>query len=139
MKHELERARVTKDSYYRYHLLRLTEAKDEAIRAAQQAVRDAWATHAAEAKAASQTVFDTQRATLVDFIAGLRTAYGEKAGEDRTDLERAIGVRRTSLDAFLEDETARLEAALDQCRDTFKETLLNSYGEGGDGGQGGAG
>ena len=36
----------------------------------------------------------------------------------------------TSLDAFLDGETARLGAALDECRDDFKETLLNSYGHG---------
>ena len=58
---------------------------------------------------------------------------------DRTDLETAIGTRMTSLDAFLDAETARLGAALEECRDDFKETLLNSYGHGDYGDQGAAG
>jgi hypothetical protein len=43
MEHELKHAKWTKDSYYRYHLLRLIQAKDEDVRAALQEVREAWA------------------------------------------------------------------------------------------------
>jgi hypothetical protein len=41
--HELKHAQWTKDSYYRYYLIRLVAAKDEDVHAALQAARDAWA------------------------------------------------------------------------------------------------
>ena len=41
--YKLKEARWTKDSYYRYHLLRLVIAKDEAVEAAFQTVRGDWA------------------------------------------------------------------------------------------------
>ena len=72
MAHELKHAKWTKDSYYRYHLLRLIQAKDADVLAALQAVRDAWAANVAAEQTESATFRQEQREALVASTAVIR-------------------------------------------------------------------
>jgi hypothetical protein len=72
MAHELKHAKWTKDSYYRYHLIRLIQAKDEAVVAALQTVRDDWAAHVAAEHEESAIHRAEQRDALAAFTAVTR-------------------------------------------------------------------
>jgi len=72
MAHELKHAKWTKDSYYRYHLIRLIQAKDEDVVAALQAVRDTWAAHVAAEQEESATFRAEQSLIGAAYVATVR-------------------------------------------------------------------
>jgi hypothetical protein len=128
MEHELKHARWTKDSYYRYHLLRLIQAKDDDVHAALNAARAAWAAWVAGEQAESMAFRGAQRDALAASAAVDRQNLVDAIA---ADVEYGTGVWSEldqALDAFLMSERDRLNAAIDDWRASFKADLKKIYG-----------
>jgi hypothetical protein len=126
--HELKHAKWTKDSYYRYQLMRLIAAKDSDVLAALQAARDAWADWVAAEQAESADFRAGERDSLAAFTAGVRQDLQDAIAEDKAYGKGVWEELDEALDDFLDSERARLQAAMDAAREWFRKALKKIYG-----------
>ena len=103
MAHEAKRAKAQKDSYYRYNLLRLLQAKDDAVNAAINQARSDFAAAMAAEEAESMETRAAQRAGFAAFSATTRQALADAIAEDRATMADEVAERERTLDEFLAD------------------------------------
>jgi hypothetical protein len=124
---ELDQAKWQRDSYWRYHLIKLLEAKNDAVMAAvNQARADFAATMAAE-EAESAEFRAAKRQEGADFIKETRASLVAAISEDRGNLEAEIDERDASLNAFLQDQLDQIKADVQAEADNFKSEMEHLY------------
>ena len=120
-------AKWQEDSYYRYNLLRLLAAKQEAIEeAVAQAKADFAAAMAAE-RAESTAFRKEQRDAFADLISTTRQALADAIDADDAVLAAAIEELAATLDAALADQQGQLEVNMEEARQEMKKRLQEIY------------
>jgi formate dehydrogenase maturation protein FdhE len=124
---ELDQAKWQRDSYWRYHLIKLLNAKDDAVKAAINMARSDFAGVMAEESDESLNVRAEQRQALVDFAAQLRLDLAAVIDEDIGELEAEIEVRDMTFTDFLDGLLDGVNAELDAVVEAFVEELDSAY------------
>jgi hypothetical protein len=130
--YQLKQASWTKDSYYRFHLIMLVQAKDEAVHAALEQVRSDFAVTVAAERSESQITRDEQRLDMQGTVADIRTATSTAIAADSEGLLADLEALWTRSDAFIDGEYEKLVSATDDASDMFKLSLKKIYGFGPD-------
>jgi hypothetical protein len=130
--HELKHAKWTKDSYYRYHLLKLVQAKDEAVHQALEAVRTEWTAHVGDEQVEAEAFRGEQLILLSDVTEVINSALGNAIDEDKEHLYTSNEALWDAHDEFLNNEYDRLHYAIEDVSEHFRLELKKIYGFGGD-------
>jgi hypothetical protein len=124
---ELDQAKWQKDSYWRYHLIKLLEQKQAAVtEAVNQARSDFAAAMVAEEDESTATRGD-QRQALADFSTATHQALVDAVAEDRENLGAEIDERDSTLTAFLDEQLATIRADVQAEVDSFVDSMKTLY------------
>jgi hypothetical protein len=124
---ELDQAKWQKDSYWRYHLIKLLEQKQAAVtEAVNQARSDFAAAMVAEEDESTATRGD-QRQALADFSTATHQALVDAVAEDRDNLVAEIDERDSTLTAFLDEQLATIRADVQAEVDSFVDSMKTLY------------
>ena len=120
-------AKWQEDSYYRYNLLRLLAAKQQAIEEAVAQAKADFATAMAAERAESTAFRKEQRDAFADLISATRQALADAIDADDAALAAAIEELAAALDTALADQQGQLEANMEEARQEMKKRLQEIY------------
>ena len=120
-------AKWQEDSYYRYNLLRLLNAKQAAVDAAVAAAKKSFNEAMAEENQEGVDFRAAQRAAFTEFTNATRQALVDAINQDDLDMEAIIDERTKSLDARLGEQQATLIAAMQADREEMRLQLKEVY------------
>ena len=124
---ELANAQWQEDSYYRYNLIRLLQAKQQAIDDAVAAVKARWAAAMAEERAQGMDFRGEQRTAFREFTEVTTAALETAIAEDDANMAAIVRERELSLDARLDEQQTALEAAMEADRAEMRRRLKEVY------------
>jgi len=124
---ETANAQWQEDSYYRYNLLRLLQAKQQAIDDAVAAVKARWAAAMAEERAQGMAFRGAQRTAFREFTEATAAALADAIAQDTADMTEIVAERVASLDARLDEQQTALEDAMEADRAEMKRRLKEVY------------
>jgi hypothetical protein len=124
---ELDQAKWQRDSYWRYNLIKLLEAKNDAVMAAVNQARADFAASMAAEEAESADFRLAEGKALADFSNETRKSLVDAISEDRANLGAEIEERDSTLTAFLQDELDTLKADVQAEADDFKSEVERLY------------
>ena len=124
---ETANAQWQEDSYYRYNLLRLLQAKQQAIDEAVAAVKARWAAAMAEERAQGMAFRGAQRTAFREFTEATAAALADAIAEDDAAMAAIVAEREASLDSRLDEQQTALEDAMEADRAEMKRRLKEVY------------
>ena len=124
---ETANAQWQEDSYYRYNLLRLLQAKQQAIDEAVAAVKARWAAAMAEERAQGMAFRGAQRTAFREFTEATAAALADAIAEDDANMAAIVAEREASLDSRLDEQQTALEDAMEADRAEMKRRLKEVY------------
>jgi hypothetical protein len=124
---ETANAKWQEDSYYRYSLLRLLRAKQDAIDAAVAECKQRWADNMAQERADGASFRAAVRTDFVEFTADTAAALAAAIAQDSADMDLVVATREASLDARLDDQQMMLEDAMTADREEMAHRLKEVY------------
>jgi hypothetical protein len=124
---EKQQALYQRDSYWRYHLLKLAQAKDDAVRAAVNQARSDFQTAMLAEEAESTDTRNAARTAFVAFTGEARVALLDAIELDRQALSDEIEERERTLDEFLDAQLAQIMTDLADCLEAFRLALKELY------------
>jgi hypothetical protein len=124
---ESANAQWQEDSYYRYNLLRLLQAKQQSIDDAVAAVKARWAAAMAEERAQGMAFRGDQRTAFRGFTEATTAALEAAIAEDDANMADIVAEREASLDTRLDEQQTAFEDAVEADRAEMRRALKEVY------------
>jgi hypothetical protein len=124
---ERNNAEWQEDSYYRYNLIRLLQAKQDAIDAAKAVVKAEWAASMQSEREDGMAFRSAQRDAFRHFTEDTAAALAAAIAQDTVDMDEIVATRVASLDARLDEQQTALEDAMAADREEMRKRLKEVY------------
>jgi hypothetical protein len=124
---ERRNAEWQEDSYYRYNLIRLLQAKQQAIDDAVAATKAAWAESMQGERSDGMDFRSDQRESFRQFTEETASALATAIADDASNMDAIVAEREASLDSRLDASQTALEDAMEADRAEMQRRLKEVY------------